>query len=119
MDDRLEMLLEEVRRFSSEREWQRFHDPKNLSMLIASEAGELMALFRWVDNQAADAFATDEGNREKIAAEIADVAISVLLMVDRMGLDLVAAVRHKLEVNRRNYPVESVRGRAERPPRTS
>jgi dCTP diphosphatase len=117
MDDTLARLIEEVRRFSAERDWQKFHDPKNLTMLLASEAGELVGLFRWVDNREADGFARDDKNRAKIAAEVADVLISLLLLVDRLGLDVAEAVRRKLELNAKNYPVERTRGIAERPPR--
>ena len=110
-------LTDELRTFVKERDWQTFHDPKNLAMLLASEVGELVALFRWVDNREADAFAGKEPNREKISAEIADVAISLLLLVDRMGVDLPAVIREKIEVNRRNYPVDVARGASARPPR--
>ena len=109
-----EPLLHELRAFVAEREWAQFHDPKNLSMAIASEAGELIALFRWVRNEDADAFASNPGNRERLKAEIADVAISLLLLCDRTRIDLPQAILDKLEVNRRNYPVESTRGRADR-----
>lgn len=110
-------LRDELRRFVAEREWGRFHDPKNLAMLLASEAGELVALLRWVDNGDADAFAAAEPQRGKIAAEVADVGLALLLLADRLGLDLAGALRDKLEVNRRNYPVELSRGSSERPPR--
>ncbi len=116
--DPFESLLSELRAFVAEREWQKFHDPKNLSMAVASEAGELVALLRWVRNDEADAFTQKPENRERIKAEIADVAISLLLLCERTGVDLRQAILDKLAVNRRNYPVESARGRAERPDRS-
>jgi NTP pyrophosphatase (non-canonical NTP hydrolase) len=113
--DRLDAILEEIRAFVAEREWREFHDPKNLSMAVASEAGELLALFRWVRGEESDAFAKREENHGRVRDEIADVAVSLLLLSDRLGIDLLQAIRHKLEINRRNYPAELVRGRAERP----
>ena len=113
-----EALLRELRGFVAEREWGKFHDPKNLSMAVSSEAGELLALFRWVRGEESDAFASSPENRERIKAEIADVAISLLLLSDRMGIDLQQAILDKLQVNRANYPVESSRGRADRPKQT-
>jgi NTP pyrophosphatase (non-canonical NTP hydrolase) len=113
----LESLRDEQRAFVAERDWTQFHDPKNLAMLVASEAGELVGELRWVPSADADAFARAEPQRSRIAAEVADVTIAVLLLADRMGLDLVAAVRDKLAVNRRNYPPALVRGSADRPPR--
>lgn len=115
--DRLEAILREIRAFVAEREWREFHNPKNLSMAVASEAGELLALFRWVRGEDSDAFAQREENRGPVREEIADVAVSLLLLSDRLGIDLVEAIRDKLEINRRNYPAELVRGRAERPKR--
>lgn len=114
-----EALLRELRLFVQERDWAKFHDPKNLCMAVASEAGELTALLRWVRNDEADAFARLPENHERLRAEIADVAISLLLLCDRTGIDLQKAILDKLEVNRRNYPVESTRGRADRPKRQS
>ena len=109
--------VEALRRFVAERDWARFHDPKNLAMLAASEAGELVGELRWVENGEADAFARKEPARGRIAAELADVQIAVLLLADRMGVDLAQAVRDKIAVNARNYPPEVVKGSAERPER--
>jgi dCTP diphosphatase len=108
-------LLEELRRFVRERDWSQFHDPKNLSMLLASEAGELLAEYRWVSSERADAFSREPEARERIANEIGDVAIALFLLCDRTGIDLETATHDKLEQNRRRYPVELSKGRAARP----
>lgn len=108
-------LLEELRGFVREREWEQFHDPKNLAMLVASEAGELLAEYRWIPNERADAFSREPEARQRIAAEIGDVGIALLLLCDRTGIDLGAAMRDKLARNRRRYPVELSKGRAARP----
>jgi len=108
-------LLEELRDFVKEREWEQFHDPKNLAMLLASEAGELLAEYRWIPNDRADAFSREPEARQRIANEIGDVGLALLLLCDRTGIDWVAAMRDKLEENRRRYPVERSRGRAARP----
>ncbi len=108
-------LLEELRRFVAERDWSQFHDPKNLAMLVASEAGELLAEYRWVANDQADAFTRDPEARRRIADEIGDVGIGLLLLCDRTGIDLQTAMRDKLAQNRTRYPVEQSRGRSTRP----
>jgi NTP pyrophosphatase (non-canonical NTP hydrolase) len=110
----LDPVLDELRQFVAEREWSRFHDPKNLAMLASSEIGELVALLRWVDNRDADAFCRDPRHRPEVVAEVADAAIALLLLADRLGVDLAEAVREKIAVNRRHYPVELARGNAER-----
>lgn len=103
-----------LRDFVREREWNQFHDPKNLAMAVASEAGELLAEFRWVNNAEADSYSQDSAQRERIAAEAADVGIALLLFCDRIGLDLLEAIRLKIEINRSKYPIEASKGRSER-----
>jgi NTP pyrophosphatase (non-canonical NTP hydrolase) len=113
--DELQQLLARLRQFVAERDWQQFHDPKNLTMLLASEAGELLAEYRWVRNDQADAASREEARRARILSEIGDVGIALLLLCERIGADPVAAMRAKLEVNRTRYPADAVRGKSERP----
>ena len=114
--DELQELLAQLRHFVAERDWQQFHDPKNLAMLLASEAGELLAEYRWVPNHQADAVSQEGERRARILSEIGDVGIALLLLCERIGADPVAAMRAKLEVNRTRYPADVVRGKSERPP---
>ncbi len=108
-------FLEELRAFVAERDWRQFHDPKNLAMLLASEAGELLAEYRGIPNDGADVFSHESEARQRIAAEIGDVGIALLLLCDRTGIDLETAMREKLARNRERYPVELSKGRAARP----
>jgi NTP pyrophosphatase (non-canonical NTP hydrolase) len=108
--DGIDGLIVEIRRFVRERDWERFHDPKNLAMAVASEAGELAAELRWVHSDAADAWCQDPENRARLSAEIADVAITLLMLADRAGIDVVRAALDKLGSNARKYPAERVRG---------
>lgn len=111
----LDDLLVALRAFVAERDWQQFHDPKNLAMLIGSEAGELTAEYRWVRNEDADAHSRRAEARARIVDELGDVGLALLLLADRIGVDLVQAMRDKLERNRARYPVDLARGRADRP----
>ena len=113
--DRLETLIKDLREFAAEREWNQFHDPKNLAMAVASEAGELLAEYRWVANTEADHLTKDPDRHVKISAEAADVGIALLLFCDRIGLDLLDAIRSKMVTNAENYPADKSKGRAERP----
>lgn len=97
-------LLDAIRAFVAEREWEPFHDPKNLAMAVASEAGELCAELRWVASEEADAYAAREEVRPRLEDEAADVAICLLMFCDRVGIDLAGAMRAKLEKNRAKYP---------------
>ncbi len=115
--DRLEAVLASLRAFVKAREWSPFHDPKNLSMAVASEAGELLQELRWISNEASDAHCQGEG-RERIVDEVGDVLITALLFCDRIGLDPIEAVERKLKKNGEKYPVEDARGVATPPQRT-
>jgi NTP pyrophosphatase (non-canonical NTP hydrolase) len=108
-------LTDALRAFVAERDWRQFHDPKNLAMLVGSEAGELVAEYRWVKGDEADAHSRAAEPRARIAAEIADVGIALLLLCDRIGLDLGEAIADKLGKNAARYPVEASRGRSDRP----
>jgi dCTP diphosphatase len=109
----LERLTAELRQFVDERDWHQFHDPKNLAMLVASEAGELLAEYRWIPSDRADAHGREPAARARIAAEIGDVGLALLLLCARLGLDPVETMREKLAANGRKYPVETSRGRAD------
>jgi NTP pyrophosphatase (non-canonical NTP hydrolase) len=111
----LDDLVATLRQFVADRDWQQFHDPKNLAMLLASEAGELVAEYRWVRGEDADARSREPEARARIAAEIADVGIALLLLCDPIGLDLGRAIAEKIEANAARYPIERSRGRSERP----
>ena len=108
-------LLTELRRFVADRDWAQFHDPKNLAMLLASEVGELVAEYRWVDGTAADAHSRAADARARIADEIGDVGIALLLLCDRTGIDLADAITAKLARNRTRYPADKSRGKPDRP----
>src|SRR4051812_37808224 len=115
-DDRLMALRTQLRQFVDEREWSRFHDPKNLAMALASEAGELLAELRWIANDEADAFVQNQTARDRIEQEVGDITIALILFCERAGIDLFAAAEKKLRINAANYPVEVSRGRSDRPP---
>jgi NTP pyrophosphatase (non-canonical NTP hydrolase) len=118
MTDRLDELMVEVLALEQERDWSQFHDPKNLAMLVSSEAGELLAEYRWIPNDGADGYTDDPAARARVESEVADVAIALLTLCARLNVDLPTIIRDKLSVIRRNYPADLVRGSAARPPRS-
>jgi len=110
-------LRDQVARFVAERQWQRYHDPKNLAMSIAIEAAELMEHFQWVRSDELAELLDAPQRREQIADELADVACFLLALTNVLELDLSAAVERKLARNALKYPVEQFRGRYFRPDR--
>src|SRR4051812_47497288 len=99
-----------MRRFVAERDWEQFHDLKNLSMAVAVEAGELMDHFRWVDNKAASAVMQDPEQARAVRHEVADVLLLLLDFAIMAKIDLAGAALEKLDLNRKKYPVETARG---------
>ena len=100
--------------FARAREWEQFHSPKNLSMALAAETGELMEHFLWATTEESVAIARDPVRREKIADEIADVVIYALEFANTTGLDLAAAIEAKMKANAKKYPIEKSRGRSDK-----
>jgi len=97
--DPIPALQAELRTFAAERNWESYHTPRNLAALIATEAGELLAHFRWEENAL-------DSRSEEVRHELADVFLGVLRFADVAGIDLVRAAREKLAVNAVNYPVQ-------------
>ncbi len=107
-------LKARVLAFVRARDWEQFHSPKNLSMALAAESGELMEHFLWSTPEQSQAVALDPAKRGKIADELADVVIYALEFANITGLDLAAAIEAKMSANAQKYPVEKSRGRSEK-----
>ncbi len=107
-------LKTRVLAFVRERDWEQFHNPKNLSMALAAETGELMEHFLWATPEQSAAIAHNPVKRQKIADELADVVIYALEFANVTGLDLSAAIDAKMAANAKKYPVEKARGRSEK-----
>lgn len=114
MDDRTATVAD-LRRlvaaFVAERDWQPFHDPKNLSASIAIEAAELMEHFQWLRSDELDAIGDDAEVMAQIRDEAADILAYVISFADRMKIDLSSALEDKMKKNAVKYPSEKYRGR--------
>jgi len=99
--------------FVRERDWEQFHSPKNLSMALAAEAGELMEHFLWLEVAESRALMqTDAARRKKIEDELSDVIIYAFEFANSSGIDIAAAIESKMRANAQKYPVEKARGNA-------
>jgi NTP pyrophosphatase (non-canonical NTP hydrolase) len=104
-------LRELVAGFIRERNWEQFHDPKNLSMAIATEAAELMEQFRWATNAESRDLVREPARRQAAAEEIADILAFVLSFANAAEIDVSASVRAKMAKNARKYPADEYQGR--------
>src|SRR5882724_3617191 len=98
-------LKSRVLAFVRERDWEQFHAPKNLSMALAAEAGELMEHFLWATPEQSSAVAKDPAKRRKIEDELADVVIYALEFANVTRMDVAAAIERKMADNAKKYPV--------------
>ena len=110
--DSLDDLNAKLLRFARERDWEQFHSPKNLSMALAGEAGELLEHFQWLDEEASARL--DSERKDLVALEMADILIYLIRLGERLDIDLVDAAYRKLAINQARYPTERVRGDARR-----
>jgi NTP pyrophosphatase (non-canonical NTP hydrolase) len=106
----LSTLRSRVKAFAAERNWERFHDPKNLVMALTSEVGELTELFQWLTPQEGVEAMRDPKRGEAIRDEMADVLYYVLRLSDVLDVDLERALSEKLEKNKARYPAVITRG---------
>jgi NTP pyrophosphatase (non-canonical NTP hydrolase) len=106
----LEDVREALRLFVAERDWDQFHNPKNLVMALVAEAGELVEHFQWLAPEQAERPAPEV--LREVELEVADVLLLLLRLCDRLGIDPIDAARKKLEINRVKYPIEKARGKS-------
>jgi NTP pyrophosphatase (non-canonical NTP hydrolase) len=107
----LAVLREAVRSFAAERDWEQFHSPKNLSMGLAVEAGELMEHFLWMEGDASRQIKVDQSSLGQVADEMADVAVYLLNLANTLEIDLSQAILAKIAKNSLKYPAEQYKGR--------
>ena len=105
-------LQDTLRAFAHERDWEKFHTPKNLAMALTGEVGELVELFQWLTPQESEAIMGDPRRAQQVRNELADVFGYVLRLADVLGVDLSDALRDKIDTNGAKYPVQKSRGNA-------
>jgi len=111
-DSAMAELKLRVAKFTADRDWEQFHDLKNLSMAISTEAAELMDHFRWVPNTEANSTLDAPDVRAAVEHEVADVLLLLVDFANAAGIDLLAAADEKLKLNEQRYPVEKAKGNA-------
>lgn len=100
--DEIKALQEAINRFTEERDWDQFHNGKDLAIALSIEASELLELFLWKS--------PEEVDRGKVAEELADVINYALLMASKYRLDVDTIVRRKMARNAEKYPIEKAKG---------
>tara|TARA_R110000787_G_scaffold132412_3_gene244620 strand:+ start:2141 stop:2491 length:351 start_codon:yes stop_codon:yes gene_type:complete len=106
-------LLKQLIEFRRERDWEQFHNPKDIAISLSIEAAELLEWFQWRDKtEIKQMLETDK--REALEDEIADVAVYLSYLCYDLNIDLEQAIKRKMDKNAVKYPVEKVKGRADK-----
>jgi len=99
-----------INKFIKERDWDKFHSPKNLSMALSIEVAELQEHFQWLTQDESRNISIE--TLEKVREEIGDVFIYLLRLCTVLEIDAVKAANDKIEINRKKYPIEKSKGNA-------
>ena len=105
-------LRDRVQKFVEDRDWSKYHNPKNLAMSIAIEAAELMELFQWVDDKETELMVRDSSIFTRLEEELADVVIYCLSLANATSVDIAQAVVEKIEKNGQKYPAEKLQSQS-------
>ena len=96
----MEEVMNKIRQFNKERDWDQFHSPENLAKSISIEAGELLECFQWNNNY----------DKEEVCEELADVFTYCIMMADKLNVDPEEIILKKLDKTRKKYPVDKAKG---------
>ncbi len=99
-------IIKALLQFRNERDWQQFHNPKDLAVAISIEAAELLELFLWKK--------AEEANKEKIKEELADILSFSFLLAEKYGFDIKEIILDKIKKNAEKYPVDKAKGTAKK-----
>ena len=112
LSDSLAELSRQLVAFAAERDWGRFHAPKNLASALVVEAGELLEPFQWMSEDESRRLSDEQ--REAVALEMADVLLYLVQLSNAAGVDLLDAAQRKMRINAQRYPVDKARGRSDK-----
>ncbi|NBT58670.1 nucleotide pyrophosphohydrolase [bacterium] len=103
-------LQKKIREFVRLRDWEKYHDPKNLTMALAGEVGELLEIFQWLSPKEAKQVMKDPVTAKQVRHELADIFVYLLRLSDKLQVSLEEAVQEKLIHNQKKYPVHLSKG---------
>lgn len=103
----MDELLKKVRKFNKDRDWGKFHTPRNLAISLSLEASEVLEKFQWKLDDS-----VSKNDKQELEEELADVLLYLINIADRLEIDLMAAAAKKITKNAEKYPVEKSKGRS-------
>jgi len=111
----IDEMKNRIKEFIDERDWRKYHKPKDIAVSISIEASELMEIFQWLSDEEVDELTNSPSSRKSIRFELADIMSYVLILSIALNIDLSRAVFEKISRNEMKYPVDRVRGKHGKP----
>ena len=109
MEINMDNLTKQLIEFRNERDWEQFHNPKDMALALSIEAAELAELFLWKNENESIMV-----SRERIAEELADVFSFAFLLAEKFEFNVAEIVQNKIELNRKKYPIEKAKGKSDK-----
>jgi NTP pyrophosphatase (non-canonical NTP hydrolase) len=106
MDNKYKTVIDELIRFRDDRDWEQFHNPKDLAIALNIESSELLELFLWKS--------AEQANKDKLKEELADIFAYAFLLADKLELDVEKIVLEKIAKNSEKYPIDKAKGTAKK-----
>lgn len=105
-------ITDKLLSFRKERDWEQFHNPKDMALSLTLEAAEVLEHFQWKNGEVLREYV--QNNKEHLGEELADVFGWILLMSHDLDIDIVDAIEKKIIKNSIKYPIEKAKGRADK-----
>ena len=113
MDEKITIsqIIKKLEAFSRERDWEKYHNPKDLAISISIEANELLEIFQWLTDEEITSVINDQKKAHRIESELADVFAYSFTLSNRLNIDVSQAIFNKIDENERKYPVDTIKGK--------
>jgi dCTP diphosphatase len=113
-----EMTIEELKKivvkFMEERDWKKYHTPKDLAISVNIETAELLELFQWKTNEEINEMLKNNEKYQMVLEELADIFIYCLYLANSVNADITKIVNDKMKQNEKKYPIEKAKGNAKK-----
>ena len=106
----MEELNKQIKEFIRARDWEQYHAPKNLAMALSAETAEILEIFQWKETGQV----LSEKEQDALRQEIGDVLVYLIELAEKFGIDIIDAAKEKMSLNEIKYPVEKVKGKADK-----
>ena len=108
----MEALKQKLQDFAGDRNWDQYHNPKNLTMALSGEVGELTEIFQWLSEEESKLHNLSSRDYRRAKEELADILLYLVRLADKLDIDIIAEANNKIEINAKKYPVELAKDNA-------